>query len=146
MKNLLIRDWMTTEVITVKPKTGMLEAHSIMRSEKIRRVPVVSKGKVVGIITRSDVREAEPSSATSLNVWEMNYLLHKLQVKDIMSREDLTVGPEDSIKTAASIMYKQKIGALPVVNEEAELVGIITESDVFRVLIAWLNEESGESE
>lgn len=146
MKNLLVRDWMTTEVVTVEPKTGMLEAHRMMRAKKIRRVPVVNKkGKVVGIITRSDVREAEPSSATSLNIWEINYLLHKLQVKNVMTKDVLTVGPEESIKVAASIMYEKKIGALPVVRLDGELVGIITESDVFRVLIAWFNEETGQT-
>jgi acetoin utilization protein AcuB len=141
MKNLLVKDWMTSDVVAVEPNTGMMEAHRVMRSNKIRRVPVVSKGKVVGIVTRSDVREAEPSSATSLNIWEINYLLNKLQVKDVMTKEVLTVDSEESIKTAASIMYELKIGALPVVNKQSELVGIITESDVFRVLIAWFNEE-----
>lgn len=145
MKNLLVKDWMTTDVVTVEPETLMLEAHRLMRSKKIRRVPVVSQGKIVGIITRSDVREAEPSQATSLNVWEINYLLNKLKVKDVMTKDVLTVRPDDSIKTAASLMNDVKIGALPVVKNQAELAGIITESDIFRVLIAWFNEEVGES-
>ncbi len=142
MKNRLVKDWMTTKVVTVEPNSGMLETHRLMREKKIRRVPVVSRGKIVGIVTRSDVREAEPSSATSLNVWEMSYLLHNLKVKDVMTKDVMTVRPDDSIKSAASIMYKHKIGGLPVVNAQSELVGIITESDVFRVLIAWFNEET----
>ncbi len=146
MKNLFVKDWMTTDVIAVEPKTPMLEAHRLMRSKKIRRVPVVNQGKLTGIITRSDVREAEPSDATSLNVWEINYLLNKLMVKDIMSKDVLTIRPDDTIKTAASMMNDVKIGALPVVNNQSELVGIITESDIFRVLIAWFNEEVGETE
>ncbi len=145
MKNLLVKDWMTTDVVTVEPNTPMLEAHRLMRAKKIRRVPVVSQGKIVGIITRSDVREAEPSDATSLNVWEINYLLYKLEVKDIMSKDVLTIRPDDTIKTAASTMNDVKIGALPVVKNHAELVGIITESDIFRILIAWFNEEVGET-
>jgi CBS domain-containing protein len=141
MKALLVKDWMTTDVVTVGPNTRMLEAHRLMRSKKIRRVPVVRQSKVVGLITRSDVREAEPSHATSLNVWEINYLLNKLEVKDVMTKDVLTIRPDDTIKTAASLMHEVKIGALPVVNNQADLVGIITESDIFRVLIAWFNEE-----
>jgi acetoin utilization protein AcuB len=145
MKNLLVKDWMTTDVVTVGPETPMLEAHRLMRSKKIRRVPVVRQDKVVGIITRSDVREAEPSQATSLNVWEINYLLNKLEVKDVMTKDVMTIQPGDTIKTAASTMNDVKIGALPVVKNHGELVGIITESDIFRVLIAWFNEEVGET-
>ncbi|MCP4416617.1 MAG: CBS domain-containing protein [Chloroflexi bacterium] len=144
MKNLFVKDWMEVDVMTVEPKTRMLEAHQLMRSNKIRRVPVIHRGKVVGIITRSDVREAEPSDATSLNVWEINYLLNKLTVKDIMTKDVQTVSPDDTVKTAATLMHQLKIGALPVVNEKAGLVGILTESDIFRVLIAWFNEEVGE--
>jgi len=146
MKNLLVKDWMTSDVTTVEPETLMLEAHRLMRSKKIRRLPVVSQNKIVGIITRSDVREAEPSQASSLNVWEINYLLNKLEVNDVMTKDVLTIQPDDTIKTAASLMNDIKIGALPVVNNHAELVGIITESDIFRVLIAWFNEEVGEVE
>ncbi len=145
MKNLLVKNWMITDVVTVESKTRMLDAHQLMRTNNIRRVPVVNNGKVVGIITRSDVREAEPSNATSLNVWEINYLLHKLLVKDIMSKEVMTVHPNDTIKEAAMLMNNLKIGALPVVNEQTELVGILTESDIFRVLIAWFDEKTGES-
>ncbi len=145
MKNLLVKDWMTTDVVIVEPKTLMLEAHRLMRSKKIRRVPFVGRGKIVGLITRSDVREAEPSHATSLNTWEIHYLLNKLEVKDVMTKDVLTIGPADTIKAAASTMHDVKIGALPVVNNHAELVGIITESDIFRILIAWFNEEVGET-
>lgn len=146
MKNYLVRDWMITDVVTAKPRTPMLDAHNLMREKGIRRLPVVSKGKVAGIITRSDVREAQPSDATTLNVWEINYLLARLQVRDIMTREVYTVKPDDTIKTAAALMHKHQIGALPVVNDANELVGILTESDVFRILIDWFNEEMGESD
>jgi len=142
MKHLLIKDWMTKDVVTAVPSTRMLDAHKLMRENKIRRMPVCDKkGRVVGIITRSDVRQAEPSGATSLNVWEINYLLAKLTVKEIMTADVTTVRPDDTLKTAATLMYQQRIGALPVVDEHNKLVGIITESDIFRVLIAWFNEE-----
>ncbi len=144
MKNILVRDWMTKDVITVKPKARMLDAHKLMRANNIRRVPVVKGGKVVGIITRSDVREAEPSEATTLNVWEVHYLLAKLEVKDIMTKNVITVKEDDTIKKAAQFMYSKKIGGLPVVDDHDRLVGIITESDIFRILIAWYSEEAGE--
>ncbi len=144
MKNYLVKDWMITDVVTAKPKTPMLDAHNIMREKGIRRMPVVSKdGKLAGIITRSDVREAQPSDATTLNVWEINYLLARLQVRDIMSKDVFTVKPEDTIKTAAALMHEHQIGALPVVNDVGNLVGILTESDIFRILISWFNEEMG---
>jgi acetoin utilization protein AcuB len=136
MKHYLVKDWMHSKVITAGPKMGMLEAHRLMRSNKIRRLPIVKKdGKLVGIVTRSDVRQAEPSDATTLNVWEMNYLLAKLQLSDIMTKDPIYVHPEDTIKKAALLMHKNKIGALPVVDASGHLVGIITESDIFRVLI-----------
>jgi len=146
MKNLLVKDWMTTEVATASPKTPMLEAHRTMREKRVRRMPVVKKGKVIGIITRSDIRQAEPSNATTLNVWEVNYLLSRLLVKDIMTKDVVTIGPEDTIKDAASLMYEKRIGALPVVDADGRLEGIITESDIFKILISWFNEELGVEE
>lgn len=142
MKHRLIKDWMTTSVVTVKPNARMLDAHKLMRSNKIRRVPVVKNNKVVGIVTRSDVREAEPSEATTLNVWEVHYLLAKLEVKDIMTKDVITVRQDDTIKKAAELMNEYKIGGLPVLDDKDHLVGIITESDIFRILIQWFNEES----
>ncbi len=143
MKHLLVKDWMTKDVITASPDTRMLDAHKIMRENKIRRMPVCKNGKVIGIVTKSDVRQAEPSDATSLNVWEINYLLAKLEVKDIMTKSVTTVHENDTIKDAATLMYKERIGALPVIGADGKIAGIITESDIFRVLIAWFNEEVG---
>lgn len=145
MKNLLVRDWMVSDVVSVGPHEPMLSAHKLMREKNIRRLPVVENNKVVGIMTRSDVRQAQPSSATTLNVWEMNYLLAKLQVQDVMSKSVITLSPEDTIRTAATLMHENRFGALPVVDAQGALVGIITESDIFRILIAWFNEETGET-
>lgn len=146
MKNLLVKDWMQTNVITGDRRMGLLDAHKMMRDQNIRRLPVVKgKDRLVGIITRSDIRKAEPSGATTLNVWEMNYLLAKLQLRDIMTAEVITCHPDDTIKTAATLMQKHKIGAIPVVKDGEQIVGIITESDIFRILISWFNEETGES-
>jgi acetoin utilization protein AcuB len=144
MKSLQVKDWMASDVITAHPNMGMLKAHKMMREKGIRRLPVVDRwGKLVGLVTRSDVREAQPSDATTLNVWEINYLLSELQLKDIMTTDVVTIHADDTIKTAASLMNDRKIGALPVVDGHNKVVGIITESDVFRILIAWFNEEIG---
>jgi len=142
MKDFLVKDWMSKKVITVGPHTSIPDAGHLMRLNKIRRLPVVDKkGKVIGIVTRSDIREASPSDATTLSVWELNYLLAKLQVVDIMTKNPVTIHAEDTLMTAAKLLYENKIGALPVVDDKGILTGIITESDIFRVLICWMEEE-----
>ena len=122
----------------------MLAAHKLMRANNVRRLPIVNRrGALVGIVTRSDIRRAEPSDATTLNVWEMNYLLAQLKLKEIMTKENLTTcHAADTIKTAATLLFENRIGALPVVDEHGHVIGIITESDIFRILIAWFNEEA----
>ena len=147
MQQFLVKDWMQSDVITADPKLGMLKAHKLMRDHNIRRLPVVNKkGELVGLVTRSDIRKAEPSGATTLNVWEMNYLLAQLKLKEIMTKQVITCQAQDTIKTAAARLHENKIGALPVVDEHNKVVGIITESDIFRLLIQWLSdmEASGE--
>lgn len=140
MNDLLVKDWMTTKVITVDVHTALPDAHKLMRSHKIRRLPVMENGQLAGIVTRSDIREASPSDATSLSVWELHYLLSKLTMGEIMTKKPITVLPTSTIRDAARLMYHHKIGGLPVLDTEGELRGIITESDIFRILIAWFDE------
>ncbi len=134
MRKNLVRDWMTPNPITIDPKTSLPEAHKLMKECRIRRLPVVDHGRVVGILTLGDIREASPSDATSLSIFELNYLLAKLNVEKIMTRDPITIRPDATIREAAQIMLEHKIGGLPVVEAE-KLVGIITESDIFRVLV-----------
>ncbi len=134
MKKNQVRDWMTPNPITIDPKTTLPEAHKLMKECHIRRLPVVDRGKVVGILTLGDVREASPSDASSLSIFELNYLLSKLTVENIMTRDPLTISPTATIREAAQLMLDHKIGGVPVVEGE-KLVGIITESDIFRVLV-----------
>lgn len=129
-----IRDMMTRNPITVQPETLVLDARKIMKEKNIRRLPVVEKGKLVGIVTKYDLLEASPSSATSLSVYELNYLLAKLQVREIMTRDPVTVTPETPFEEALQIGKEKKIGSFPVV-EKGKLVGITTESDILRYLI-----------
>lgn len=124
----LIQDWMTTEVITTTSDETIIQADEILREYGIRRLPVVNdRGKVVGIITKGDVREAKPSDASSLSIWEINYLVAKLKVRDVMTNNVLTVLPTDEIEEAADVMLNNKVSGLPVVTEGGELVGMITE-------------------
>lgn len=134
MKQELVRDWMTKEVVTIKPETSLAEAHKLMIEKRVRRLPVVDQDRIVGIVTLGDVRGAEPSRASSLSVWEMNDLLAKLKVFEIMTRQPKTIGQNASIGEVARIMLDKKFSGLPVVDDAGYLVGIITESDIFRLV------------
>src|SRR5574342_299105 len=118
MKQELVRDWMTREVITISPETSLAEAHKLMKEKRVRRLPVVDHAQIVGIVTLGDVRGAEPSRASSLSIWEMNDLLAKLKVVEIMTRHPMTIGQNASIGEAARIMLEEKFSGLPVVDED----------------------------
>lgn len=136
MKKELVRNWMTQDVITVKPSTILPEAHQIMMDEEIRRLPVVDEnGNLVGIITLGDVRGAQPSPATSLSIWELNYLLSSLTVEKIMTPQPMTIEPEATIGAAARTMLEHRVSGLPVVSADGKLAGIITESDIFSMVV-----------
>lgn len=136
MKQELVSDWMTENPITVVPDTTLVDAHMLLKENDIRRLPVVdAQGTLVGIVTLGDVREASPSDATSLSIWEMNYLLAKLRIEDIMTADPVTIYLTDTIAQAAMLMLEHKISGLPVVDPDGRLVGIITESDIFRLVV-----------
>lgn len=130
---MLVGERMSTPVISVPPTMPIAEALNLMRGEKIRRAPVIKDGKLVGIVSETDLLNASPSQATSLSVWELNYLLSKITVKDVMTSKVLTVAEDTPVEDAACVMIDNKIGGLPVVRG-AEVVGIITETDLFKVL------------
>jgi acetoin utilization protein AcuB len=137
MKQELVRDWMTREVITISPDTSLAQAHKLMQEKGIRRLPVVDHDRIVGIITLGDVRGAEPSTASSLSIWEMNDLLAKLKIYEIMTQRPVTISENASIGEAARIMLDRKFSGLPVMpvmDDDGHLVGIITESDIFRLV------------
>jgi acetoin utilization protein AcuB len=135
---MLVGYRMTPEVITVSPELPITEALEQMRRDKIHRYPVVNKkGKMIGIVTHKDLLYASPSSATSLSVWEVTYLLNRLKVKEVMTKQVITVGKDCPIEEAARLMRDNKIGGLPV-TEGDQLVGIITESDVFDIFLELL--------
>ena len=135
MKQELVKDWMTRNVVTITPDTTLPEAHRLMTEKHVRRLPVVKNGLLVGIITVGDVRGAEPSGATSLSIWEVNYLLSQLKIEEIMTRNLITISPNATIGQAAGLMLEHKVSGLPVVDYESGLVVIITESDIFRMVV-----------
>ncbi len=128
-----VRDLMTKNPITVDPETLVLDAQKIMREKNIRRLPVVDRGKLVGIVTKHDLLEASPSPATSLSVYELNYLLSKMKVKEIMKRNPITLSPDTPFEEALKIGQEKKVGSFPVI-ENGKLVGIATESDIVRFM------------
>jgi CBS domain-containing protein len=138
MKQELVKDWMTRNVVTISPDTTLPEAHRLMIEKRVRRLPVMRNDLLVGIVTRGDVRGAEPSGATSLSIWELNYLLSQLKIEEIMTRNLITISANATIGQAAEMMLEHKVSGLPVVDMERKLVGIITESDIFRMVVrAW---------
>jgi acetoin utilization protein AcuB len=144
MSTELVRAWMTRDVISVSPKTTLPQAHELMKSHHIRRLPVIrNDGRLVGIVTLGDIRGAEPSPATSLSIWEVNYLLARLQVDKIMTPNPVTIAATATITEAARVMLDHKVSGLPVVDDLGGVVGIITESDIFRMVVRheWSKEE-----
>ena len=131
---MLVRSRMTANPIVVHPDTSFEDALQLLREKKIRRLPVVDKqGNLVGIVVEKDLLYASPSPATSLSVFEVHYLLSKLQVKDVMTKRVITVTEDCPLEEAARIMVDHKIGSLPIVREK-QVVGIVTETDIFRVM------------
>jgi len=125
---------MSHPVITMSPDLPIVDALNLMKRERIRRAPVVKDGKMVGIVSDKDLLNASASPTTSLSVWELNYLLSKITVKEVMTKKILSVTENTPIEEAARIMADNKIGGLPVTRGE-DVVGIITETDLFKVLL-----------
>ena len=132
---MLVREWMTSDVMTVDENTSMMKALHLMKESNVRRLPVMSRGSLVGIISDRDLKEASPSKATTLDVHELYYLLAEIKVKEIMTKNPLTIQADETVERAAVIMLEHKVSGLPVVNKQKELVGIITQSDVFRAFV-----------
>lgn len=134
---MLIRNWMTREVITVTPETSMLKASKLMKEHDIKRLPVIdTENHVVGIVSDRDIKAASPSKATTLDMHEVYYLLSELKIKSIMTPNPVTVSPTDTVESVAMLMEEHGFGGIPVVDEEGKLVGIISDHDIFKVLIS----------
>ena len=132
---MLIQDWMAKDVMTVDENTSLMRATRIMKENRIRRLPVVSHGKLIGIITDRDVKDASPSKTTSLDIHELYYLLSEMKVKDIMTNTPLTLAGKETLEKAALIMLNSRISGLPVVDDGGHLIGLLSETDVLRGFI-----------
>ena len=126
---MYVRQFMTSQVFTVSPEDTVANTMALMREKKINRLPVVEKGKLIGIVTDGDLREVSPSPATTLSIFELNYLVAKTPIRAVAVKKVITCNPETKIEEAALLMREHEVGALPVL-EEGKLVGIITETDI----------------
>ena len=135
LEKVLVKEWMSSPVKTVKPDTAISRAHQLMKDDGIRRLPVMDGGQLAGIVTIGDIREASPSDATTLSIWELNYLWAQLTVEMVMTRNVISVRPDASMIDAAQLMLDHKISGLPVVDLQDGMVGMVTESDIFRMLV-----------
>ncbi|OQY22370.1 MAG: hypothetical protein B6I34_06035 [Anaerolineaceae bacterium 4572_32.1] len=135
---MLVSERMSRHPITIKQDVGIEEALKIMRDEKVRRLPVLNRrGKLAGIVSEKDLLLASPSPATSLSIHEMHYLLSRMKVSEVMTKDVITVTEYTPLEEAARIMVDNKIGGLPVLRDD-KLVGIITETDLFKIFIELL--------
>lgn len=127
---MYVKQFMSTPVVSVSPNDTISDTAALMREKNINRLPVVDRGKVVGLVTDGDLREISPSPATTLSIFELNYLVAKTTIREIAVKNVITCNPDTKIEDAALLMRENKIGGLPVI-ENGKLVGIITETDVF---------------
>ena len=131
-----VSKWMTPKPVTLRPGDSIARAIDVMKEKKIRRIPIVNdSGKLVGIVSDRDLKDVSPSRATTLDIWELHYVLDKLKLGDIMTKKPWTVTPEMPIEKAALLMLEKKVEGLPVVDGRGALVGILTEGDIFRALV-----------
>ena len=134
---------MTPNPTTIESTTTIADASELMRKRNFRRLPVVDNGRLVGIVTDRDLRTVAPSPATTLSIFELNYLLAKMQVKDIMHKNVITIPVDATIEEAALIMSTRHIGGLVVVGENGSVVGVITETDIFNSFVEIMGLKEG---
>jgi acetoin utilization protein AcuB len=133
---LLVENWMNPNVITVDADDSMLDATKLLKEHNIRHLPVLEKGKLVGVITDRDLKRAAPSDATALEAHELLYLVANIKVREIMTRNPITVPYNFTIEEAAELLLQAKISGMPVVDKDGDVIGTITQTDLFKVLIS----------
>jgi len=140
---MLVKNWMSKNVISVDVEASMQIATMLMKMHRIRMLPVVDNEELVGVITDRDLKKASASDATSLEIHELLFLLTKIKVKEIMAKEPITVTPDWTIEETAELLLENKISGVPVVGGKKAIAGVITQTDVFRVLISLTGIEKG---
>lgn len=134
---MLVKEWMTKNVLTITADTSMMKASRLMKEKNVRRLPVIDEdNRVVGIVSDRDIKDASPSKATTLDMHELYYLLSELKVKDIMTKTPVCAKETDSVEGVALLMQEKRFGGMPVVDADNRIQGIITDSDIFKVLVS----------
>jgi acetoin utilization protein AcuB len=131
-----VKDWMSKDLVTVDEETSIMKASKVMKQNNIQHLPVLKKGRLVGIVSDRDLKEATPSKATTLDIHEMYHLLDTIMVKSLMPQQLYSIGSGDTVEKAAAVMLKYHISALPVVDAQGVLAGILTKGDVFRAFVS----------
>jgi acetoin utilization protein AcuB len=129
-----VREYMKSPVFTVTPDTLINNALEMMREKHVRRLPVVEKGKLVGLVTRNILREAVPATPAPLTLWGLHYELSRMKVRDVMITDVIAVHPDDKIKEVVALSEKHQIGTFPVVDDNGNLVGILTNTDLLHII------------
>lgn len=145
MEKTRVRDIMSQPVWVIPPETSLPAAAALMKEKRIRHLPVVEAGRLVGIISRGDLREASATASINADSYELHFMLSRLTAGKLMTRRVHTIVPDARIVAAAELMTEHKLAALPVVDESGAVVGIVTDSDLLRMLVAKLREAEGVS-
>ncbi len=133
---MLVRNWMSKEVITINVNNSMVDATRKLKEHNISMLPVMKKDKLVGVVTDRDLKKASASDATTLEVHELLYLITNIKVKDLMTENPITVPPDYTIGETAELLLEKKISGVPVLSKNGEVVGVITKADIFKALIS----------
>ncbi|NLI83679.1 MAG: CBS domain-containing protein [Deltaproteobacteria bacterium] len=133
---MLVKNWMSTNVVTVSPEDSMQDAMYLMREHKVRMLPVLKGDNLVGVVSDTDLKRASASDATGLDVHEILYLISQIKIKEIMTKNPVTVHEDLTVEETAEILTNEKISGAPVVDRDGKVVGVITRDDLFKVLIA----------
>ncbi|MCG6911352.1 MAG: CBS and ACT domain-containing protein [Deltaproteobacteria bacterium] len=140
---MLVKNWMSKKVVTIDARESMQNATALMKEHRIRMLPVLQRSKLVGIITDRDLKKASASDATSLEIHELLYLLTKIKIEEIMTRDPITVDPQWTVEETAQLLLDKKISGVPVTVADRSVVGVITQTDIFRVLTSLTGIENG---
>jgi len=133
---MLVKNWMSKDVITIDVNGSMTHASGLMKENNIRGLPVMKNGELVGVVTDRDLKKASASDANSLDIHELLYLIAKIKIKEIMTKDPITIPVDYTVEETAEVLLDNKLSGAPVVNNKGNLVGIITQADIFRVLVS----------
>ena len=133
---MLVKDWMSKKVIIMDENDSMFDATKIMREKNIRMLPVVKKGSLAGIVTDRDLKRASASDATTLEIHELIYLLSKIKLKEIMTKDPITIPSDYTVEETAEVLLENKISGVPVVEDRGQVIGVITQTDLFKAMVS----------